>query len=144
MSNFCTTYESYLGFLHSWSARWRLEALDSDDNIITITCDDISNYNPEHLASSSEDVEIIRDWLKATCYTHESRNLRKHLVSCVSGTSAWLTYSDAYCSWLNQDSCRMLWIKSIPGSSGKSVIAAHIVDALATENPSTLVLYFFF
>ncbi|KAF2872304.1 hypothetical protein BDV95DRAFT_569451 [Massariosphaeria phaeospora] len=37
----------------------------------------------------------------------------------------------------------MLWIKGIPGS-GKSVVAAHLVEELTRSNLGAPVLYFFF
>ncbi|KAL5433594.1 hypothetical protein PMIN07_009971 [Paraphaeosphaeria minitans] len=116
----------------------------ASDNAVVIYRDDVSNYNPENvLPESPEEVRKIRSWLKPTDYELDSGEFRKHLASHVPGTGAWLTSSHTYRSWRQSTKDGLLWIKGIPGS-GKSVLAAHLVDALAQSEPDTHVLYFFF
>lgn len=116
----------------------------SDDGAVVIDRDDISNYNPEHiLPESPEEISKIRKWLQATDYAHESGEFRKHLASHMVGTGSWLTSTDVYCTWVDSADHGTLWIKGIPGS-GKSVVAAHLIDTLQLEHPGVPVLYFFF
>jgi hypothetical protein len=118
--------------------------IDRDEDAVVIDRDDVSNYNPEQiLPESSEEIKKIRKWLQATDYAHQSGEFRKHLASYMLGTATWLTSSDTYRSWVDGHEHGMLWIKGIPGS-GKSVIAAHLVDLLTRSNPGSPVLYFFF
>jgi hypothetical protein len=115
-----------------------------DDDAVVINCDDISNYNPEHiLPESPEDIAKIRKWLQPTDYAHESGEFHKHRASHMSGTGNWLTSSAVYRKWSEGLDDGMLWVKGIPGS-GKSVVAAHLIDLLVKTNPGTPVLYFFF
>jgi hypothetical protein len=65
------------------------------------------------------------------------------LASHVRGTGTWLTSSETYQEWLNGSEHGLLWLKGIPGS-GKSVLAASIVDELSHTHPGIPVLYFFF
>jgi hypothetical protein len=115
-----------------------------EEDIVVIGCDEVKDYNPEHiLPESAEEINIIRAWLKATNYAHESGEYQKHLASHTPGTGAWLTSSATYSLWLNSPTQGLLWIKGIPGS-GKSVIAAHLIDILTKSHPGVPVLYFFF
>ncbi|KAK7189881.1 hypothetical protein DPSP01_008409 [Paraphaeosphaeria sporulosa] len=117
---------------------------NSSDDAIVIHRDDISDYNPENvLPQSPEEIRKIRSWLKPTDYELDSGEFRKHLASHLPGTGAWLTSSHTYLNWHQSTNDGLLWIKGIPGS-GKSVLAAHLVDALAQSEPGTHVLYFFF
>ncbi|CAO2653386.1 Nn.00g027970.m01.CDS01 [Neocucurbitaria sp. VM-36] len=116
----------------------------TEDDAVVIDRDDISNYNPEHiLPQSPEEVKKIRKWLQATDYAHESGEFRKHLASHMAGTGTWLTSSDTFNKWLDSQTHGTLWIKGIPGS-GKSVVAAHLIDHLARTHNGAPVLYFFF
>lgn len=116
---------------------------DSDD-LVVVDRDDVSNYNPEQiLPQPPETILRIRSWLKPTPYDIAAGEYRKHLSSHVAGTGAWLTSSTAYQSWLHGDEHGLLWIRGIPGS-GKSVMAAKLIDELATSNPGCPVLFFFF
>ncbi|KAF2002210.1 ankyrin [Amniculicola lignicola CBS 123094] len=116
----------------------------SDVDAVVINRDDISNYNPDQiLPQSPEAIKKIRSWLEPTAYALGSSEYHKHLASHVDGTGAWLTSSDTYQEWLNDGKHGMLWIKGIPGS-GKSVIAATLIDELKRTHPGVPVLYFFF
>ncbi|KAJ4361759.1 hypothetical protein N0V83_010699 [Neocucurbitaria cava] len=115
-----------------------------EDDAVVIDRDDISNYNPEHiLPESPEEIRKIRKWLQATDYAHESGEFRKHLASHMAGTGTWLTTSDTFNDWLDGQDHGTLWIKGIPGS-GKSVVAAHLIDHLSRIDRGTPILYFFF
>ncbi|CAM1504977.1 Fc.00g106140.m01.CDS01 [Cosmosporella sp. VM-42] len=119
-------------------------ASDSDSDTIFINHDDISNYNPEQiLPESPEDIQKIRAWLHPTSYDIAGGEYRKHLASHVVGTGAWLTSSTTYQEWLHSSEHGMLWIKGIPGS-GKSVMAAKLINEIAKSNPGSPVLFFFF
>lgn len=119
-------------------------ATDSDIDAVIIDHDDVSNYNPEQiLPQSPETIKKIRSWLRATQYAIAGGEYRKHLASFVAGTGDWLTSSDAYREWLQSTEKGLLWIRGIPGS-GKSVMAAKLVDELAKSNPGSPVLFFFF
>ncbi|KAF1839459.1 ankyrin [Decorospora gaudefroyi] len=118
--------------------------VERDEDTVIIDREDVSNYNPEQiLPESPEDVLKIRKWLRPTHYADESGEFRKHLASYMIGTGAWLTSDDTYRKWLDSQHHGMLWIKGIPGS-GKSVVAAHLIDLLGRSNPGAPVLYFFF
>ncbi|VUC28183.1 unnamed protein product [Clonostachys rosea] len=117
-------------------------AIDSDMGILTH--DDIRDYNPEQiLPQPAEQIKRIRDWLKPTPYDVVGGEFRKHLVSHAPGTGDWLTSSATYQEWLHGQDHGLLWIRGIPGS-GKSVMAARLVDELAQRYPGCPVLYFFF
>jgi hypothetical protein len=119
-------------------------ASNASDDAVVVNQDDISNYNPDHiLPESPEEIRKIRSWLKPTDYELDSGEFRKHLASHLPGTGEWLTSSDTYRDWLQSKHVGLLWIKGIPGS-GKSVLAAHLVEKLGQSRPNTLVLYFFF
>lgn len=120
-----------------------LDSNDKDD-VILISRDDISNYNPEQiLPESSENINRIRSWLQPTNYAHESGEYHKHLASHMPGTGTWLTTSATYQAWLDNLDHGTLWIKGIPGS-GKSVVAAHLIESLRRSESGAPVLYFFF
>lgn len=123
----------------------KMNASASDgDDVVVVDRDDISNYNPEHiLPEDPETILKIRSWLKPTRYDIAAGEYRKHLSSHVAGTGAWLTSSTAYQSWLHGDEHGLLWIRGIPGS-GKSVMAAKLIDELTASNPGCPVLFFFF
>ncbi|CAH0003764.1 unnamed protein product [Clonostachys byssicola] len=117
---------------------------DSDVDAVVIDRDDVSNYNPEQiLPQPAEIIQKIRAWLQPTSYDIAGGEYRKHLASHVSGTGSWLTESDTYKQWLEDDSHGLLWIKGIPGS-GKSVMAASLIDGFAKASPGSPVVFFFF
>jgi hypothetical protein len=117
---------------------------DSDGHAIVISRDDVSDYNPgQVLPQPEETIQQIRAWLQPTPYEIAGGEYRKHLATHAAGTGAWLTSSATYKQWLQDDQHGLLWIKGIPGS-GKSVIAANLIDELARNNPGSPVLFFFF
>ncbi|EXK24272.1 hypothetical protein FOMG_18991 [Fusarium oxysporum f. sp. melonis 26406] len=123
-----------------------VDASVNDGDVIFIDRDDISNYNPgQILPESPEHIRKIRSWLQPTSYDDVGGEYRKHLNSHLPGTGAWFTSSDEYQEWLQGDGDGegLLWVKGIPGS-GKSVMAAKLIDELARSNPGSPVLFFFF
>lgn len=86
------------------------------------------------------DLVKIRQWLQPTPYDLEPNEYSRHRASHLVGTGKWLTSTKTYRQWHSGDN-GLLWIKGIPGS-GKSVMAASIIDQLQQENVP--VLYFFF
>ncbi|RSL50140.1 hypothetical protein CEP54_012087 [Fusarium duplospermum] len=119
-------------------------AVDSDVDVEMIDRDDISNYNPEQiLPESPENIQKIHSWLDPTSYDNVGGEFRKHHAAHVDGTGVWLTSSSAYQKWLQGEEHGLLWIKGIPGS-GKSVMAANLVNEIAASNPGCPVLFFFF
>ncbi|KAH9899099.1 ankyrin repeat-containing domain protein [Xylariomycetidae sp. FL2044] len=116
----------------------------SDSDLVLIDQDDISNYNPEQiLPQPPEVIATIRTWLQPTSYDAKTGEFRKHLASRASGTGAWILSNPTYQEWLTGDDYGTLWLKGIPGS-GKSVLAASLVDELSRSHPGVPVLYFFF
>ncbi|VUC31886.1 unnamed protein product [Clonostachys rosea] len=103
---------------------------------------DISDFNEQGILPVSDETEAeIREWLQATPYNAQNGEYNKHLLSHLEGTGDWLFNSDLFITWHQSEDQGLLWIKGIPGS-GKSVIAATLVDKLSKENVP--VLYFFF
>ncbi|KAK4085024.1 uncharacterized protein Triagg1_14 [Trichoderma aggressivum f. europaeum] len=120
------------------------QASEEDTDAVFIGRDDISDYNPAQLLPElPEVIEKIRAWLQPTAYDIAGGEYRRHLSSHVAGTGHWLTSSDQYKEWMTSDEHGMLWIKGIPGS-GKSVMAANLINDIAKSNPGCPVLYFFF
>ncbi|KAJ6103905.1 hypothetical protein N7486_004127 [Penicillium sp. IBT 16267x] len=89
----------------------------------------------------AEDLIKVREWLQPTPYDQEKSEFSRHLASHLEGTGKWLTSTTVYQQWHQNDENGILWIKGIPGS-GKSVMAASIIDQLGQEEVP--VLYFFF
>jgi hypothetical protein len=119
-------------------------ASGEDTDAVFVTRDDVSDYNPEQILPELPNIiETIRDWLQPTAYDIAGGEYRKHISSHVAGTGAWLTSSDMYQKWLQSDEHGLLWIKGIPGS-GKSVMAAKLINDLVKSNPGSPVLFFFF
>lgn len=119
-------------------------SIDSEDDAVVIGRDDISNYNPDQiLPEPPEEISKIRKWLQPTDYANENGEFRRHLASHMAGTSDWLTSSDTFRTWLESPTHGTLWIKGIPGS-GKSVVAAYIIEHLRRNDPGTPLCYFFF
>jgi hypothetical protein len=117
---------------------------DSDSDAILIDHDDVSNYNPENiLPQPPEIIARIRDWLQPTAYDVVGSEYRKHLNAHLDGTGAWLTASTTYQDWLQSSKYGLLWVKGIPGS-GKSVLAASLINELCTARPGVPVLFFLF
>lgn len=86
-------------------------------------------------------VDEIRVWLCPTKFDTEGSEYRKHLNAHVSGTGDWLFLAEQYQNWHGSEDISLLWIRGIPGS-GKSVVAAHLIQSLSKEE-NTPVLFFF-
>ncbi|RFU78472.1 hypothetical protein TARUN_3719 [Trichoderma arundinaceum] len=127
-----------------WSGE-REDAIDDEDiDAVFIGRDDVSDYNPGQILPLPPDIiEAIRAWLQPTAYDIAGGEYRKHISSHVAGTGTWLTSSDMYQEWLKSEKHGLLWIKGIPGS-GKSVVAANLINELTKSNPGSPVLFFFF
>ncbi|KAJ5613645.1 hypothetical protein N7528_007299 [Penicillium herquei] len=103
---------------------------------------DIRDFNEENiLPLPTADFNKLRDWLQPTPYDVERSEFSRHLGSYLEGTGQWLTSTNTYQQWHEGDASGLLWIKGIPGS-GKSVMAASIIDQLRKEDVP--VLFFFF
>lgn len=89
----------------------------------------------------SANLEVITArWLHNT----QSSELNRHLESRAPGTGLWLWETDRYRKWYESPGQGSLWIKGPPGS-GKTVLAASLVQHLQeTENKDIPVLFFFF
>jgi hypothetical protein len=118
--------------------------IDIDIDAVVISREDVKNFNPEQiLPESHENIEKIRSWLQPTSYDLDSGEYRRNLASYVPGTGAWLTSSISYRQWLDGTQHGLLWIKGTPGS-GKSVMAAKLIQDLTALHPDVPVLFFFF
>lgn len=114
---------------------------EASDTIL-VNSDDVRDFNKKNLLPlAAEDPIKIREWLQPTPYDQEKSEFPRHLASHLGGTGKWLTSTSVYQQWHQNDDNGILWIKGIPGS-GKSVMAASIIDQLREEEVP--VLYFFF
>ena len=89
-----------------------------------------------------ESVDKISAWLRPTDYLAESSEFRRHLATQAPGTGLWLCQTDEYRRWRDSEDCGSMWVKGVPGS-GKSVVAASMIDLLHAP-PQFPVLFFFF
>lgn len=113
-----------------------------EDDAILLDRDDVSDFNEENiLPVSPEERAKIRKWLQPTAYNDEGGEFKKHLSSHLRNTGQWLLDSPTYKQWHSSKDDGILWVKGIPGS-GKSVVAATLIDHLGKEKVP--VLYFFF
>lgn len=113
-----------------------------EDDLILLDRDDVSDFNEENiLPVSPEERAKIRKWLQPTAYSDEGSEFKKHLSSHLEDTGTWLLDAPIYKQWHSSEDDGILWIKGIPGS-GKSVVAATLIDHLGNEKAP--VLYFFF
>lgn len=114
------------------------------EDAVMIDHGDMADFNPSQLLpEDSQTIKAVKGWLQPTEYDLPSGEYHKHPTSHAPGTGWWLTASDTHQQWLGSDETSMLWIRDFAGS-GKSVMAARIVDELEKSNPGTPVLYFFF
>lgn len=116
---------------------------DSEGNdTILVGPGDVRDFNAENiLPLPAEDLIKIREWLQPTPYDQERSEYSRHRASHLVGTGKWLMSTTTYQQWHQGDDNGLLWIKGIPGS-GKSVMAASIIDQLRKEEVP--VLHFFF
>ncbi|KAJ5635238.1 ankyrin 2-3/unc44 [Penicillium longicatenatum] len=112
------------------------------NDAILVSLEDVRDFNKDNLLPlPAEDIIKIRKWLRPTPYDQEKSEFSRHLASHLVGTGKWLISTGTYQQWRQNDDNGILWIKGIPGS-GKSVMAASIIDQLRKEEVP--VLYFFF
>ncbi|KAH8886459.1 ankyrin [Thozetella sp. PMI_491] len=131
------------------SRDWDIESLpsttsshSSDPDAVVLNRDDASDFNPENILPQPADVLAkIRKYLEPTDYDVTAGEFKKHLESHLDGTGRWFLRSGAYPEWHASQEHGLLWIRGIPGS-GKSVLAASLIDRLSSEKVP--VLYFFF
>ena len=116
---------------------------DSEGNdAILVGREDVEGFNTENiLPLPVADLVEIREWLQPTPYDEEKGEYRRHRASHLVGTGRWLTSTAAYQNWHHGDDNGILWIKGIPGS-GKSVMAASIIDQLCMEEVPVLRFFF--
>ncbi len=90
-----------------------------------------------------EDIAAIRSWLSPTEFDSDGSEYRKHLKAHAPGTGDWLVQSEAYQKWHDstETTTGALWIQGIPGS-GKSVVAARLIQRLKEEETAPVVFFF--
>ncbi|RFU23819.1 hypothetical protein B7463_g12519, partial [Scytalidium lignicola] len=113
-----------------------------DDDFVHVERHDIDQGDDNNpLKVTAEDLEKIRLWLSPTEFESEGSEYRRHLNAHLPGTGDWLSHTEQYVSWhSSEDTIGALWIQGIPGS-GKSVVAANLVQTLKNEDAP--VLFFF-
>ncbi|OAL50220.1 ankyrin [Pyrenochaeta sp. DS3sAY3a] len=113
------------------------------DDVDVVGRYDVLQANEGNILPQDQDtIDKVRGWLHPTGYEDEGSEYHKHLSSHLSGTGAWLLNSSTYQQWHGGDEYGMLWLRGIPGS-GKSVLAASIIQHLLQQE-QVPVLYFFF
>lgn len=116
---------------------------DSDGNDAILVClDDVRDFNVDNiLPLHPTDIVEIRKWLQPTAFDLERSEYSRHRLSYLAGTGKWLISTTTYQQWHQGDGDGLLWVKGIPGS-GKSVLAASIINQL--RNDDIPVIFFFF
>jgi ankyrin repeat protein len=111
-------------------------------DLVIVDKDDIADYNEGNiLPASLEEQAAILKWLQPTSYDADNGEYKKHLYSHMASTGEWVWRDDRFRSWLDSDENGLLWFRGIPGS-GKSVLAASLINRLSQRD--TPVLFFFF
>lgn len=87
-------------------------------------------------------IQELKIWLSPTDSTSPASEYRKHLNSRAPGTGKWILDTDQYRRWSDTDRIGDLWIRGIPGS-GKSVVAASMVDGLQQRGDAPVLFFFF-
>jgi nucleoside-triphosphatase THEP1 len=105
-----------------------LTRIDGEENILL-------GEKPEVMAE-------IKVWLSPTEFDSETSEFRKHVNAHVYGTSQWILATDQYKRWYETDEIGDLWIRGIPGS-GKSVVAASLVQRLRRKGDAPVLFFFF-
>ncbi|KAJ5591628.1 uncharacterized protein N7459_001997 [Penicillium hispanicum] len=119
-----------------------MSSSDEGNDTILVGPGDVRDFNSDNiLPLPTHDLVAIREWLQPTPYDQERSEYSRHRASHLVGTGRWLTSSATYQQWQEGEEHGLLWIKGIPGS-GKSVMAASIIDQLRKEDVP--VLHFFF
>ncbi|KAM5341741.1 hypothetical protein ACJ41O_014772 [Fusarium nematophilum] len=107
----------------------------------------MSSQAPDPDDAEQKLVSKLREWLQPTKYNSPGGEYAKHVRAYMPGTGAWVRRSAEFRSWrgLDQDQQQTgcLWVHGVPGS-GKSVLAASIVQHLESAEPESPVLFFFF
>ncbi|KAK5057680.1 hypothetical protein LTR84_011681 [Exophiala bonariae] len=93
------------------------------------------------VAVKPEILAKVRVWLCSTKFDTEGSEYHKHLNAHVAGTCDWLRHAEQYEKWYSSDDVGLLWIKGIPGS-GKSVVAAHLIQCLSQQEIAPLLFFF--
>ncbi|KAL1885851.1 hypothetical protein Plec18167_001347 [Paecilomyces lecythidis] len=90
-----------------------------------------------------KDVAAIRSWLSPTEFESDGSEWRKHLNAHAPGTGDWLVQAETYQNWHDSTETTPggLWIQGIPGS-GKSVIAARLIQRLKEEETAPVIFFF--
>jgi hypothetical protein len=109
--------------------------------------DDFEVVDPVDVAqqiAAHKQPEIVKilAWLKPTDFEAKSSEYKRHLASQAPGTGEWIRNTDHFKRWHDFNDHGSIWIKAVPGA-GKSVVAASMVDSLAS-NENVPVLHFFF
>jgi hypothetical protein len=111
-------------------------------DLVIVEKDDIADYNEANiLPVAPEELAAIVKWLEPTSYDADNGEYKKHLFSHMANTGEWVYRDERFRSWLESDDNCFLWFRGIPGS-GKSVLAASLIDRLSQGD--TPVLFFFF
>ncbi|KPM36916.1 hypothetical protein AK830_g9654 [Neonectria ditissima] len=114
----------------------------SSDGFDLIGRADISDFNPGNILPEPTAVlGDITSWLKPTGYDHDGSEFQKHRSLRLAGTCDWVYSTAVYRQWHDGIDPGILWIRGAPGS-GKSVLAASLIEKLSQEECP--VLYFFF
>lgn len=117
---------------------------DDESDLVVIDYNHVSDYNPDQILPQRPEVlHQIREWLAPTAYDLPSGEFRKHLATHMAGTGSWITSDQTYETWINGTEDGLLWIQGVPGS-GKSVVAASLIEQLRQIEPNCIVLFFFF
>ncbi|KAF4447823.1 hypothetical protein F53441_8689 [Fusarium austroafricanum] len=119
-----------------------LDELDAPLDDVVIGRLAIADYNESNILPH-DDVTLTRlqAWIKPTEYVGDGSEFNKHVSSHLKGTSRWLFDSPIFKQWHGGHDNGILWIQGVPGT-GKSVLAAKLIDHLSSEQCP--VLYFFF
>ncbi|VUC29092.1 unnamed protein product [Clonostachys rosea] len=114
-----------------------------DDDVVVVDQTDLDDFNELGILPVSPETEAeIRSWLRPTKYNAENGEFRKHQRSHLAGTGDWIRQTASYTEWHDSDDRGMLWIKGIPGS-GKSVVAASLIERLSQEEQAPTLFFFF-
>jgi ankyrin repeat protein len=104
--------------------------------------DDFELIDFEEASLGSEALTQAQAWFQPTDYMAESGEFHRHLSSQAPGTGLWICNTPLFCQWRDSGDHGSLWIKGVPGS-GKSVIAASMVEHLKNiDNAPTLFFFF--
>ncbi|OJJ03051.1 hypothetical protein ASPVEDRAFT_889539 [Aspergillus versicolor CBS 583.65] len=118
--------------------------MNNDDFVIVENPDGFKgDAQQEEVAVTPQDVAAIRSWLCPTEFDSDGSDYRKHLNAHAPGTGNWLVQSEAYRKWhdATETTTGGLWVQGIPGS-GKSVVAARLVQRLKEEETAPVAFFF--